>query len=109
MKIRQVGLVGLLALLLCGCGGSYTEWRVREVPTTDAERERLARFVENCAVRPAELAGDDQDIEDVIAAAHAVGVQIICEPTLWELRIRKFPEIDQAEWTGQWKRIPKPD
>lgn len=89
-------------LLLVSCEKSWTE---RRVPTTDAERQAVTAHVEKVlsGAIPANVAGDDQDLERLIYAAHQEARITLCRPTLWETDT-------SGSYTGRWKynEIPAP-
>jgi hypothetical protein len=92
------GLAALLCVAILACKPD-PYWRLRTVPTTEAERVKVAEL-ETQILRstPATLAGHDQDWDDAILAAHQTAVETVCAPTLWEYQ----PGHGRQEWTGQW-------
>ena len=101
MKTNSI-LFLLVAILLAGCAPTY-EWRLKNEPTTDAERRACAEHVEKVlAATPHSLAGHDQDWDDAIRAAENEARQTLCRPTLWEWKEYNVFS-PHAEWTGRWK------
>ena len=86
MKYRTtffiVGLMALLSFILVGCGSN---WYIRNLPETDAERKCVAdvqlKLIKNT---PRSIAGHDQDWDDAIKAAHEVANQTCCKSRLYE-------------------------
>jgi hypothetical protein len=99
-----IPLIGAL-LALSGCKGD-TCWMLQREPTTDAERAAVAAHVEKLlAATPQSLAGDDQDWDDAIHAAHRQARESLCRPTLWQF------ENDGIRWvpTGRWRYVDEPE
>ena len=101
MKRNQLIYVALIAA--AGCGEPQSRWYERHEPTTDAEREAVARHVEAMlSATPKVLSGHDQDWDDAIVAAHREAKETLCRPTLWERRYNsRFDDV--GEMTGRWR------
>ncbi len=94
----------ILILILClttGCE-MQTGWEERTIPTTDIERDKVARHVEAIMERtPRTLSGHDQDWDDAIRMAEVQARATICRPTLWEWQCH--PMDSYRTYTGRWK------
>lgn len=89
----------LLLLLLCACDRSPV-WIERHIPITEEQRKAVADHVECIAASlPSSLSGDDQDLEDVINAAYAGGMQVLCPTTYWE----SASTGSSWQFTGRWR------
>lgn len=73
-----------VALVGCGCARRY-DWRERNEPTTEAERQAVATMIEKIMqATPRTLSGHDQDWDDAIAAATRSATNSQCRTTYWE-------------------------
>jgi hypothetical protein len=99
-RIKALVVIGC-AGLLCSCGKSTT-WLERTVPTTDAERAMIKSHVEAIIPGwPDHVSGDDQDLEDMIEAAHQEARASFCRRTLWEYD-DSFADLKP---TGRWRYV----
>jgi hypothetical protein len=98
-------LIALLAFALVGCEDEVS-WHERTVPTTQAEHDAIAKHVETILSTnlPKELSGDDQDLEDVIEAAHREARNSLCRPTMWEWRGEGGLSA-KGGFTGRWRYV----
>lgn len=94
--------VVVLAVMCVGCEGD-TFWRLKYVPTTDAEHKAVAEEIARImASTPHQLSGHDQDWDDAIIEAKKAACEALCQPTMWEWR-----DEGGANWqeTGRFKRV----
>jgi len=64
---------------------SRPRWYLERNPVTDQERVQIAAHVQKVlAATPATLAGNDQDWDHAINAAHRQAAELFCRPRLWE-------------------------
>jgi len=76
---------------------------MRTVPTTEAERAKVAE--EECKLigSVTAIGGHGQDWDDTIAAAHEAATATWCHPTQWEWEFH--PGSGFGEWTGRWREV----
>lgn len=84
-------------MFLCGCSEPY--WTLRYIPTTDEERKMVSEYVEKMI----SSTKCNNDLEHFIAKVQAMGCEMYCKPTLWEV----CPTVQGYHWdyTGNWKYI----
>lgn len=102
-RMKALALIVLAAVMGVGCFQSSPIWQMRNVPTTEVEREKVSQETEKIlAATPKSLAGHDQDWDDAIAEANRVACETWCKPTLWE----RAPIGSSGLWdyTGNWKK-----
>lgn len=88
----------LIALLLTGCEETFY-WKLENVPTTDIERELVAKHAQKILSPPPASLSGDPDWDDSIVSAHEQARKLYCKPTLWEYSNDSFNK------TGRWKYI----
>src|SRR5690349_5823829 len=80
--MKRTTIAALALAALTGCSERSVIWIERQEPTTDAERQAVAKHVESVLSHHPYVVQDDQDWEDTVNAVYHRATEALCRLVL---------------------------